>query len=215
MPNYRFGKGPISVTLENLLADRDKAMQLLRQLYDKNIKADGLILADALEQRTHDRAERNHFNNVFGDNLPADTPAVEKALAEREGRQRFTVFREGMRLATLLVLGLDPKLTEGDLGNVEPRETPFLTDFYWACGQPFNETWVSWHTGQNDSGYVSVTFLLTLIGTNLGQDALKPLVPEDLVGDRGLVVCHANPNGKVGSFTPIDIVGIPRRDRRQ
>src|SRR5262249_29245946 len=102
MPNYRFGKGPIAVTLENLLADRDRAMQLLRQLYDKNISPDDLIVADELEAR-FGRIERNHFNNVFGRNLPADTPDVERGLAGREGPQRFTVFREGVRKATLLV----------------------------------------------------------------------------------------------------------------
>ena len=75
MPNYRFGKGPIAVTLENLLADRDKAMQLLRQLYDENMSPNDLILADELEA-LFGPIERNHFNNAFGDNLPAGTPGV-------------------------------------------------------------------------------------------------------------------------------------------
>ena len=65
MPNYRFGKGPIAVTLENILADRDKAMQLLHELYDENISPDDLIVADELEAR-FGTIERNHFNNVFG-----------------------------------------------------------------------------------------------------------------------------------------------------
>ena len=214
MPNYRFGKGPIAVTLENLLADRDRAMQLLRQLYDENISPDDLIVAAELEAR-FDTIERNHFNNVFGDNLPAGTPDVERALAEREGPQRITVFREGLRKAALLVLGLDPEVTKDDLDNQKPRDTPFLIEVYWGCGQPYNETWVSWHKGQNGRGCVCVVFHLTLLGTNLGRDALEPFQPGNLDGDRGLVVCHADPNGEVGWFTPVPEVGIPPQDRGQ
>src|SRR5690348_11787148 len=163
MPNYRFGKGPIAVTLENLLADRGTAMELLGQLYDETIRPDALTLADALERR-FGRIERNHFNNVFGDNLPAETPDDERALAEHEGPQRFEVFREGVRRAALLVLGLEPESTKDDLGKQQPRDTPFMIEAYWGCGQPYNETWVSWHTGQDGCGYVCVVFHLTLIG---------------------------------------------------
>jgi hypothetical protein len=212
MPNYRFGKGPIAVTLESLLADRDKATQLLRQLYDENISPDDLIVAEELERRSG-RIERNHFNNVFGRNLPGETPEVERALAEREGPQRFRVFREGVRKATLLVLGLDPELTtKDDLDDVKPRDTPFLIEVYWGCGQPYNETWVSWHT-QNGSGFVCVVFHLTLLGTNLGRDGLEAFQPENLNRDRGLVVCHADPNDDVSWFTPVPEVGIPPQDR--
>lgn len=125
MPNYRFGKGPIAVTLENLLADRDRAMELLRQLYDENIPPDNLIVAAELETR-FDRIERIHFNNVFGLNLPAGTPDVERALAQRESPQRIKVFREGVRKAALLVLGLDPEVTKDDLANQKPRDTRSL-----------------------------------------------------------------------------------------
>jgi hypothetical protein len=214
MPNYRFGKGPIAVTLENLLADRDKAMQLLRQLYDENISPNDLILAAELQAR-FGPIERNHFNSAFGDNLPEGTPPAEQELAKREGPERFTVFREGVRKAALLVLGLDPEVTKDDLQNQKPRDTPFLTAVYWGCGQPYNETWVSWRKGQNGCGYVCVVFYLTLIGTNLGRDALEAFQPANLQEDRGLVVCHADPNGKVGWFTPAPQVGIPPRDRRQ
>ena len=208
MPNYRFGKGPIAVTLENLLANRDTAMKLLHELYDESISPDGLILAEELE-RVFGPDERKHFNNAFGRDLPADTPAVERALAESEGPQRFTVFRKGLRKAALLVLGLDPEGTLDDLNNQTPRDTPFLIDVFWACGQPYNETWVSWHKEQNGLGYVCVVFYLTLLGTNLGRDALGAFQPANLRKDRGLVVCHADPNGKEDWFTPVPAVGIP------
>jgi len=208
MPNYRFGKGPIAVTLENLLADRDKAMQLLRELYDENISPDDLILAKELG-RLFGSIERDHFNNAFGDNLPAGTPGAGRELAEHDGAQRVEVFRRGVRKAALLVLGLDPESTRADLDNQKPRDTPFLIDVFWGCGQPYNETWVSWHKGQNGLGYVCVVFYLTLLGTNLGRDALGTFQPEDLDRDRGLVVCHADPNGDVGWFTPVPTVGIP------
>jgi hypothetical protein len=208
MPNYRFGKGPIAVTVENLLADRGKAMQLLHQLYDESISPDALIVADELEAR-FGPIERNHFNNVFGEKLPADTPDLELVLAKREGPQRIKVFREGVRKAALLVLGLDPEVTKDDLDNQQPRDTPFMLEVYWGCGQPYNETWVSWHKGQNGCGYVCVVFHLTLLGTTLGRDALVESRPGDLDGDRGLVVCHADPNGDVGWFTPVPEVGIP------
>ncbi len=208
MPNYRFGKGPIAVTLENLLADRDKAMQLLHELYDENILPDGLIVAAELEARFGTN-ERNHFNNVFGRNLPAGTPDFEQKLAEREGPQRIRVFREGLRKAALLVLGLNPGATKDDLDNQKPRDTPFLIEVYWGCGQPYNETWVSWHKEQDGRGCVCVVFHLTLIGTNLGRGALGDFQRENLDGDRGLVVCHADPNGDVGWFTPVPAVGIP------
>ena len=208
MPNYRFGKGPIAVTLENLLADRDKAMQLLRQLYDENISPNDLILADELEA-LFGPIERNHFNNAFGDNLPAGTQGVGRELAEHDGAQRVEVFRQGVRKAALLVLGLNPGVTKDDLDNQKPRDTPFLIDVFWGCGQPYNETWVSWHKGQNGLGYVCVVFYLTLLGTNLGRDALGAFQPADLGKNRGLVVCHADPNGDVGWFTPVPAVGIP------
>jgi hypothetical protein len=208
MPNYRFGKGPIAVTLEDLLADRDTAMQLLRQLYDENISSDGLILADELEKR-FDTFERDHFNNVFGDNLPEGTPDFEREQAQREGLERFRVFREGVRKAALLVLGLDPESTRDDLDNQKPQDPPYLTAVYWGCGQPYNQTWVSWHTGQDGRGYVCVVFYLTLLGTNLGRDILNALQPGRLNGNRGLVVCHADPNGDVGWFTPAREAGIP------
>ena len=214
MPNYRFGKGPISVTLENLLADPVRAMQLLRQLYDENISPNDLIMADELQER-FGWIERNHFNNVFGRDLPKETLGVERALAEREGPKRFQVFREGVRKATLLVLGLDPEVTKDDLDNQKPRDTPFMIEAYWGCGQPYNETWVSWHKGQNGRGYVCVVFYLTLLGTNLGRDALEKFQPENLHGDRGLVVYHADPNGAAGWFTPVPEVGIPPQDRGQ
>jgi hypothetical protein len=213
MPNYRFGKGPIAVTLENLLADRDRAMELLRQLYDENVSPNGLILAAELEAR-FGPIERNHFNNAFGENLPEGTPPAERVLlAEREGPQRVKVFREGVRKAALLVLGLDPEVTKDDLDNQKPRDTPFLIDVFWGCGQPYNEAWVSWHKGQNGYGYVCAVFYLTLLGTNLGREALVADRPNQ-DGERGLVVCHADPNGDWGWYTPVPAVGIPPQDRR-
>ena len=114
-----------------------------------------------------------------------------------------------MRKAALLVLGLDPEVTDADLDNQEPRDTPFLIDVFWGCGQPYNETWVSWHKGQNGWRYVCVVFHLTLLGTNLGRGALEEFQRENLDGDRGLVVCHADPNGDWAWFTPAPEVGIP------
>jgi hypothetical protein len=54
-----------------------------------------------------------------------------------------------------------------------------------------------------------VVFYLTLLGTNLGRDALGAFQPANLGKDRGLVVCRADPNGDVGWFTPVPAVGIP------
>lgn len=208
MPNYRFGKGPIAVTIENLLANTGTALQLLRELYNENLSPDDLIVAKELEAQ-FDRIERIHFNNVFGRSLPADTPDVERELAEREGDQRVKVFREGLRKAALLVLGLNPEVTLDDLDNQNPQDPPYLITVYWGCGQPYNETWVSWRKEKNGRGYVCVVFLLTLLATNYGRDALRAFQPEDLDGDRGLVVSHADPNGAVGWFTPVRGIGIP------
>jgi len=204
MPNYRLGKGPIAVGLEDFLTGQQQAVKLIGQLSD-GVPPDELDFVSYLSDRFGPQ-ERTHFLRVFGRSFPAGLSEEERAEAQLENDQRYKVFSMGLSQVALLCLGAP---ANADIEGIDPsalRQEPYPVQVFWGCGQPFNEAWTSWRR-RDDGLALCFIFLLTTTWATT-QEALIDLRVEDWDADRMVLVCHADPDGRVGWFSLPPELGV-------
>jgi hypothetical protein len=176
MTPYRFGRDPITMKLDEWVRDLDKAKTLLHELRgDKDAGAGGPpAIEDSSFLGSLQDEQRNHLrDDVFG----------QKADQER-GRQRRQLYRNAIRAALELALGIDADGDADTATSIAPIDT------YWGCGQPFDQAWIGWN---NAEGERRVTLFLFADTPATGwDDSLLSSVGRfpSGVGPTGLVVMY-------------------------
>ena len=205
VPSYQFGKGPIAVTLEQFLASRENAIELVRNLEAKDAFGDNSFvqrLAKAMPP------EKDHLADVVG------TGKADNA----EQKQRSLVYGQGLLLAIRLALDLGPNDRAED---VPPEgKNPYPVEILWACGHQYNQAWVSTRPLADGGRLITIVFYSTEPATALMRSLLKEQLdwkngPPDVRLDvQELVVCHGD-RGDGGAeesvkwFRPPLQMGIP------
>lgn len=214
MPGYRFGKGPIAVTLEDYLSDRDRVIALLKELHTRTTPS-GYDFVKVLTERFPGAGL--HFLHVLGVEFPEGLSVKERKTAEREGSQRLKVFGNGLRMAASLALGIAPNVDPSEIDIKDCQEPPHPIDIFWGCGHPFNQSWVS-SRPYRDARMISLVFYTTQPAMDEPWEPLGVRLTDEELGmvsaDRLLLVCSSEPDrapeADAAWFRPGDERGIPR-----
>jgi hypothetical protein len=184
VPPYRFGRHPLTVELDEYVSDPGRAATLLREIRSGS---ESTAFASQL-QASH---QLHLFEEVYG-RAPLTGEPEEDDETER-GRRRRLLYRDGIRAALELALGIS---RDEDVPDPATRVDPI--DTFWGCGQPFDQAWVGWSSRGGIRRIVLVLFSDT---PAMGWDdhlliSVEGSFPPREVEDKGLVVMYRGGDGE-------------------
>ena len=102
MPPYPFGKGPIAVAFETFVQDTDRALSMLKSVWNDPLGKNEPF------RKTLKKADRDHLDEILypEDHLPAGASQQERNEARRDGEKRRDAVRNGIKGALILALGV-------------------------------------------------------------------------------------------------------------
>jgi hypothetical protein len=195
MPPYPFGKGPIATAFENYVQTTERALNLLRTVWDEPMgKNSGF-------RRSLNKGEQHHLDEVLYPERfpPQKATAAVKARLRAEGKQRREAVRNGLRGALVLALGIKPDIERPTVDDVT-REPPWPIEFFWGCGAPVDICWVSSRMQPDDPERGQVTLVLQLAADVEPPPRMTPVTarrekPHPVERERALYVFRGSDRG--------------------
>jgi hypothetical protein len=168
MPPYPFGKGPIAVAFETFVQDTDRALSMLKSVWNDPLGKNEPF------RKTLKKADRDHLDEILypEDHLPAGASQQERNEARRDGEKRRDAVRNGIKGALILALGVDPKVAAPTRNDV--NHDPWPVEFFWGCGAATDTCWVSVRDQPDRERQVT---LILLLGTDLTPGPVAQPVP--------------------------------------
>jgi hypothetical protein len=184
VPPYRFGRHPLTVELDEYVSDPERAATLLREIRSGSESTE---FASQL-QASH---QLHLFEEVYG-RAPL-TGEPEEDDETEHGRRRRLLYRDGIRAALELALGIG---RDEDVPDPPTRVDPI--DTFWGCGQPFDQAWVGW-SSRDEMRHIVLVLFSDTPAMGWDDELLLPVdrsFPPTEVEDKGLVVMYRGGDGK-------------------